>query len=490
MYIGIDLGSTNIKAALYDGEMKLVSRKSFPVSYIREQGFVEFDAKEYVNNLIKLLSEILKENKIESVNEMAFTGQAESLVVVGNDGNPLMNAISWMDERSVEECAELTKLFSKEECESITGQQAVLPTWPATKILWLKKNKREVYDNAKTYMLLKDYVIFALTGKKVSDMSIATFSFYFDIYKKCYWKKMLDAIGIGEDKLPVLCEPCTVAGVLKADIAKMLGLSGETKINVGTLDHFAGMIGTGNIGEGKITLSTGTVMAMATFSKEPCDDIRGIAMHYGFLPDTHIMLPVAESGGVSLEWFKNSCLKDVSFKDIDAEAEKRRGNELLFLPYIVGTNSPEFDSRATGVFWGLRGEHDAYDMALAVMEGVGFLLKKNLLYIKKNGTDAKAIIATGGGSKSALWCQLQADITDIPIMVPKEKEAACLGAAIIAAVSDGKIKSYKEAAESIEFEKVYNPLKDKKLDGKFEKFNALYEFSCALKDGGDINEQN
>ena len=237
---------------------------------------------------------------------------------------------------------------------------------------------------------------------------------------------------------------------------------------------------------GKITLSTGTVMAMATFSKEPCDDIRGIAMHYGFLPDTHIMLPVAESGGVSLEWFKNSCLKDASFKDIDTEAEKRRGNNLLFLPYVVGTNSPEFDSRATGVFWGLRGEHDAYDMALAVMEGVGFLLKKNLLYIKKNGSDANAIIATGGGSKSALWCQLQADITNIPIMVPKEKEAACLGAAIIAAVSDGAIESYEEAAKSIEFEKVYTPNEDKKLSEKFEKFNKLYEFACEL--GGNKNE--
>lgn len=488
MYIGIDLGSTNIKAALYDGEMKLVSRKSFPVSYIREQGFVEFDAKEYVNNLIKLLSEILKENKIESVNEMAFTGQAESLVVVGNDGNPLMNAISWMDERSVEECVALSKLFSKEECESITGQQAVLPTWPATKILWLKKNKREVYDNAETYMLLKDYVIFALTGKKVSDMSIATFSFYFDIYKKCYWKKMTDAIGISEEQLPPLVEPCSVAGCLKADVAEKLGITENTKINVGTLDHFAGMIGTGNIKMGKITLSTGTVMAMATFSKEPCDDIRGIAMHYGFLPDTHIMLPVAESGGVSLEWFKNTCMKDFSFREIDEEIKKRKRNSLLFLPYLVGTNSPEFDSRATGVFWGLRQEHDAFDMAYAVMEGVGFLLKKNLQYIKENGTKIDAIIATGGGSKSDLWCQLQADITGYPIMVPKEKEAACLGAAIIASISDGKIKSLDDAAKNIEFEKVYTPKHDRVLDEKYEKFNALYNFSCALKDGGNKNE--
>ena len=324
MYLGIDLGSTNIMAALYDTNLILKDRRSVPVSYIRENGFVEFDAKKYADDLIELLKDLFKQNKVDSVSEIAFTGQAESLVVVGDDGLPLMNAISWMDERSVCECEELEKLFSKQECEKVTGQQAVLPTWPATKILWLRKNRPDVFDKAHTYMLLKDFVVFSLTGNMLSDMSIATFSFYFDIYKKCYWKKMLDAIHITEDKLPPLAEPCTVAGTLKEDISCKLGLNGTTKVNIGTLDHFAGMIGTGNVSEGKITLSTGTVMAMATFSGKDTSYVSGIAMHYGFIPDTHIMLPVAESGGVSLEWFKTSCLKDVSFKEIDLVVKERK----------------------------------------------------------------------------------------------------------------------------------------------------------------------
>ncbi len=483
MYIGIDLGSTNIKAAVYDENLKLIDRRSIPVTYIRENGFVEFNALEYAKNLTELLSIMIRDNNINTVSEIAFTGQAESLVIIGENGEPLMNAISWMDERSVQECEELTKIFSKEECENVTGQQAVLPTWPATKILWLKRNRPEVYNNAQTYMLLKDYVVFYLTGVKVSDMSIATFSFYFDIYKKCYWKRMLDEIGITKDKLPPLCEPCTVAGNLKPDISVKLGIVNLPKVNVGTLDHFAGMIGTGNISEGKITLSTGTVMAMATFSKEPASDVKGIAMHYGFIPDTHIMLPVAESGGVSLEWFKTNCMKDISFKEIDEEISLRKRNKLLFLPYIVGTNSPEFDSRATGVFWGLRQENDSYDMAYAVMEGVAFLLKKNCEYIEKNNTLVNSIIATGGGSKSDVWCQLQADITGLPVLIPKEKEAACLGAAIIAAVSDGKIESLEKASELIEFEKIFEPSGDENLKEKYKQFNQLYDFSCNLKGG-------
>ena len=486
MYLGIDLGSTNIKAALYSADMKLIDRQSIPVSYIRENGFVEFDAYRYAQNLIELLSDLLHKNKVDTVFEIAFTGQAESLVVVGKEGKPLMNAISWMDERSTLECGELAKLFSKEECEKVTGQQAVLPTWPATKILWLEKNRPDVFENAQIYMLLKDYIVFYLTGNKVCDMSIATFSFYFDIYKKCYWKKMLEAIHITEDKLAPLAEPCTVAGTLKDDFLTKLGLVGSVKVNIGTLDHFAGMIGTGNTGEGKITLSTGTVMAMATFSKKDAFDISGIAMHYGFIPDTHIMLPVAESGGVSLEWFKTSCMKDVSFKEIDQTVKERKRNQILFLPYLVGTNSPEFDSRASGVFWGLRGEHDAFDMAYAVMEGVGFLLKKNCEYIEKNGSCVNSIIATGGGSKSDVWCQLQADITRLPIMIPKEKEAACFGAAMIAAVSDGKIESFEDAAKLVEFENVFKPSDEDVLKEKYEQFNKLYEFSCNLKDCGGL----
>lgn len=481
MYIGIDLGSTNIKAAVYDKNLNLIDRQHIPVTYIRENGFVEFDAKEYCDNLIELLGKMLSENAVKNVSQIAFTGQAESLVVLGENDTPLMNAISWMDERSVLECETLSDIFSSKECEEVTGQQAVLPTWPATKILWLKNNKPEIYEKAHTYMLLKDYVVFYLTGKKLSDMSIATFSFYFDIYKKCYWKKMLDAIGIKESQLPELAEPCTVAGELISEITKCLGLLTSAKVNIGTLDHFAGMIGTGNIDIGKITLSTGTVMAMATFAKEPANNVKGIAMHYGFLPNTHIMLPVAESGGVSLEWFKSSCMPDSNYDEINSVLAERKRNDLLFLPYLVGTNSPEFDSRATGVFWGLRHEHDAYDMAHAVMEGVSFLLKKNCEYIKNNDTPVESIIATGGGSRSDIWCQLNADITGLPILIPKEKEAACLGAAIIAVVGDGLIESFEKASEMIEFEKHFEPHTDNDLLEKYRKFNMLYDFSCELK---------
>ena len=481
MYAGIDLGSTNIKVALYDENLTLIDRRSRPVVYIRDNGFVEFDALKYAEDLAGLLADMTKANGIKQLKEMAFTGQAESLVVLDGEGKPLMNAISWMDERSTEECEELAKQFDAATCEAVTGQMAVLPTWPATKILWLKHHRPEIYEAAATYMLLKDYVVYYLTGVKKADMSIATFSFYFDIYNKHYWQEMLSAIGVSERQLPELCEPCSVAGTLKDELAEDMGIACGTKVNVGTLDHFAGMIGTGNIAPGGITLSTGTVMALATMCGVPAPKSCGIAMHYGFLPDTHVMLPVAESGGVSLEWFRRSCMGNTDYDTMNAELLKRQPNELLFLPYLVGTNSPEFDTDATGVFWGLRQEHDAIDMAGAVMEGVAFVLRKNCDYIAKNGVKPTSIIATGGGAKSPVWCQLQADITGLPVRIPAEKEAACLGAAMIAAVSDGRWSGYEAAAnDCVSMLHQYDPKPTERTERKYRRFCALYEAALQI----------
>jgi len=478
-YIGVDLGSTNIKVALYDRQMKLVDRQSYPVNYIRENGFVEFDADNYFRDLTKLIGSMIEANSIDApqVSQITLTGQAESLVVVDKDGNTLMNAISWMDERSVSECQDLEQQFAHAEIEAVTGQMAVLPTWPATKILWLKRNRKEIFEKAATYMMLKDFIVYKLTGKMLADMSIATFTFYFDIYEKKYWGKMLDAIGITESQLPALAEPCTVAGPLSAAAARASNLTSATDVNIGTLDHFTGMIGTGNVTLGGMTLSTGTVMALTTMSAEPAPRDSGIAMHYGFTPDTHIMLPVAESGGVSLEWFRRTCMGDIGYDEMNQVlAQRQLPNNLIFLPYLVGTNSPEFDVDASGTFFGLRQENDVFDMACSVMEGVAFMLRKNCDHIRSKGTTISHIIATGGGSKSPIWCQLQADITGLPVVIPAEKEAACLGCAIVGAVSDGVFANYADAADKcISFTKRYEPVNHSKFEKKYEKFCALYD---------------
>lgn len=480
MYLGIDLGSTNTKAAIYDASLRLVGQMSCPVDYQRENGFVEFDAECYFEKLASLIAQLTQKYGVQMIHQIALTGQAESLVCIDASGHALMPAISWMDERSSEECRELAAQFDASRCEQVTGQQALLPTWPATKILWLRKHRPDVFSSTATFMLLKDYIVFRLTGRKLADMSIATFTFYFDIYEKCYWQEMLNAIGISKSQLSPLVEPCTIAGPLTEAAAQALGLSSQTLVNVGTLDHFAGMIGTGNVHPGGITLSTGTVMALAVMAQEPAPRSSGIAMHYGFLPDTHVMLPVAESGGVSLEWFRRTCMGTINYDKLNSVLSSRSENTLIFLPYLVGTNAPEFDSDAVGMFWGLRQEHDAFDMARAVMEGVAFMLRKNCDIITAKGTSLEHIIATGGGAKSPVWCQLQADITGLPVIVPEETEAACLGASIIAAVADGQYENYDAAAhQGVAIRHRYTPNVSQQLERKYRQFALLYQASLA-----------
>lgn len=486
LFIGLDLGSTNIKAGIYDAAtFQCLADASVPVPYDRSFG-VEIDLGQLETLLLKLLRDVASAEKIvpKQIEGIGLTGQAETLVILDKAGKPLMNAISWMDERSKEECAVLERQFTAEVCEQATGQKAILPTWPATKILWLRKNRPDIFEKAAYYMLLKDYIVYRLTGKMSADCSIATFSFYFDIYKKCYWKEMLDAIGIREEQLPELTEPCTEAGNLAREIAEAIGIPKTTKVNLGTLDHFAGMIGTGNIEPGIVSLSTGTVMALATLARRPKrGENYGIAMHYGFWPDTYVMLPVAESGGVSLEWFRRTCMQEMDYESLNWELEQRTADSgILFLPYLVGTNAPEFDAQAKGIFYGLRAEHDAVDMAKAVMEGVAFVLKKNCESIQKAGMPIRQIFATGGGTRSRIWCQIQADITGIPIVVLKEKEIGCLGAAVLAAVAAGACASYEEAAKNVHKNSVsYIPKKSKKTAEKYRKFGILYRTMMELE---------
>ncbi len=489
MYVGIDLGSTNIKAAAYDQNMRLVSSCSLPVTYIRDGVYIEFDAEKYFDDIVSLLADVCGRactdpghpraggsdtGTADPICHIALTGQAETLICLDADGRPLANAISWMDERSADECALLSERFTTDQIRSATGQAAVLPTWPATKILWLRSHRPDIFERTAHFVLLKDYVAFRLCGRLAADMSIATFSLYFDIYKKEYWRGMLDAIGIDESLLPELTEPCTCLGRILADIAIRTGISPDSTVNTGTLDHFAGMIGTGNTAPGGVTLSIGTVMALAAMRSEPRPENNVIADHYGFLPDTHVLLPVAESGGVSLEWLRRTCMEGVSYEEINSVLAQRGPSDIIFLPYIVGTSAPEFDSRATGVFWGLRQEHDKYDMARAVMEGVAFVLRKNCEAIEKAGTRLDSIIITGGGAKSPVWCQIIADVSGLPVRVPLESEAACLGAAMIASVADGRFASYAEAAAGcVSYRAVFTPMEDR--SAKYRRFCSLYD---------------
>ena len=478
-FISIDLGTTNIKVAAFDDQLNMLHMVSENVQYIRNNEMIEFDADQYYATIEKAIAtccQVSFSEKPYLIHQIILTGQAESLIVVDNQIKPLRNGISWLDTRSKIECDELKKEFDADLCYKITGQPEIIPTWPITKILWIRKNQPKIFAKVGKYLLLKDFIQFKLTGELAGEYSIYNFSHYFDINKKSFWQEILTFCDVKPDQLPPLVEPCTTLGKIRKEIAQNLGLSHSTTVNVGTLDHFAGMIGTGNIVEGIVSESTGTVLSIATMISKPKFSEARIPCHYGPFKDSYVLLPVCESGGVSLEWFKKNFLPSDSYDLINQSISKREiPNELIFLPYITGVNGPDFNSRAKGVFYGIQLKHDAYDFALAVMEGVSHLLRINIDHIESSGYRIDRIISTGGGAKSDIWSQMKADITNYEVVIPTNEEAACLGAAIIGAVSTGIFNNFNEAIENcVSMRKHFVPQKAKIFEPKHQLFKKLY----------------
>ncbi|MBL5825700.1 FGGY-family carbohydrate kinase [Serratia fonticola] len=488
--IAIDLGTTNIKVAVYSKRLKLLTTLSESVSYHRKNEFVEFDAEAYficIRKMVEQVAALGKAANNEDITQIVLTGQAESLILLDSEKNPLRPAISWLDMRSRKECDELTSVFDTDQCYQITGQPEIIPTWPITKMLWLNRNENDIFKRAAHYLLLKDYIVYRLCGRMAGDYSIYSFSHYFNITQKCYWKEILDYCGVRVEQLPEVLPSCSIAGTLLPGLVnESLGLNSEVKINIGTLDHFAGMIGTGNIIEGIVSESAGTVLAIATLIHKPVFSAGRLPLNCGPFPDSYVLLPVCESGGFSLEWYKNNFLPDVSFADINnALSQKQTVFPPVFLPYLTGVNAPDFNENASGVFFGIKASHDKYDFALSIMQGVACLLRKNLDYMRDSGIEINKIISVGGGAKSPLWTQVKSDFSNCEIEIPENEEAACLGAAIIGAVSEGYFKTFEIAVDmNIKIAKRYTPSKRDDYEKTYHIFSLLYS---ALGDVYTVN---
>lgn len=477
--IAIDLGTTNIKVASYTDEAQPIHLFSEKVIYQSENNMVTFDPEKYFDVICKLLRQCFCASLPEinqSRLEIVLTGQAESLVLLGADDRPIMSGISWLDFRSLLQCEELEQEFPPSVSYPITGQPKLIPTWPVTKLLWLRQNDSTCFNKIHRILLLKDYIIFCLTGEAVGEYSIYPFSHYFDLTHKTYWHDILSYTGIKESQLPSLATPCSIAGTLLPSVSQELSLPPETIVNVGTLDHFAGMIGTGNIRQGSVNESAGTVSSIATFAKDIPSADAGIPFYCGPFKDSYIYLPVCESGGISLDWFKDNILGGLSYHDLACGIKTCAMDDLpIFLPYITGINPPDYHTGTSGVFYGLHVNHTRFHMAAAVMTGVACLLKKNILYFEANHIPVNRIISTGGGTHSPFWCQLKADITGKPLVVPENPEACCLGSAMIASVNKGAYADFESAAKScVSIKSVYTPTNHPLYEDIYSRYTHVY----------------
>ncbi len=478
--LSIDLGTTYFKFCLFDERLNQLAVHTTPVTYCESNEYVEFDAEKYWSECKAGIKEVIRKAKIHSgqVDLISLTGQAESIVLADQYGNPLCNAISWSDSRSTEECEMLSRQFGIDALYATTGLPQMSPTWPATKLLWMRRHNQELFRKISRIFLIKDFITFKLSQAFVSEYSVFSFSCLFDQARKKLWKAMCDYLEIAEGMLPELVEPGTIVGSVRKELADELHVSEGTQVCVGALDHVAGMIGTGNTTKGVVNETTGTVQAIALKADSFMSDTRGIEYHYGAQKDTHVQFLVSESGGVCLQWFRDTFLPSMSFSEIDdrVAAIMKRKSELIFLPYITGCNSPEYDKKARGVFYGINAKHGIDDFARAVMEASGFLLRKNIDFLEAEGETISEIYSIGGASHSDIWCRMKADITGKRLVTFSSGESTPLGAAILAAVSAGHFSCIEEAvALSVRRERTYAPRRNAPYDEIYDSFVNVYD---------------
>lgn len=492
--LGIDAGTTGLKAVLFDegGDEIAIGRAEYSL-YMPEADMAELDAEEYWNACKRAVSEILSTSKIDpkKIRAVAVSSQGETLIPVNREGRPLRRAIVWLDNRSKDESEIIRKQFGADTIFKVTGQPEVVPTWPATKILWLKRNEPRVFDKVYKYLLVEDFIVFKLTGIFVTEYSLVSSTLMFDISKEDWWEEMLNFIGINSGQLPKLMSSGEVVGNVTERASRETGLSSSTIVSTGALDQAAGAVGAGNIKPGIITETTGTVLALlATIENPICDPKRRIPCHHHAVPKKFFLIPWCPTAGIVLKWFRDEFgqyemeaaekMKVDAYDLLTLEASKvAAGSDgLLMLPYFMGAGPPEFDPHARGILFGLTLKHTKAHVVRAILESIAFMIRKNVELFEELGIPVKEIRSMGGASRSPLWNQIKADVTSKPIITLQTEEAASLGAAILAGVAYGAFKSIEEGCKTmVKLKRKYETrLEDKNV------YEKLYKVYCNLYD--------
>ena len=433
--MGIDIGTTSLKGCVFDENGKELACSQKAYTLITEGDFVEFPPEEYFRLFKEAYDELASKYKFES---FAIDTQGETIIFLDKNGEPLMNAIVWLDNRADKEAKEIENKFGLEKIYQTTGQTESPAGYPAPKIMWLKNNRPDLFDKLDKIVLLEDYLLYRITGKFVCERSLYSSTLYLDITTGEYWKEMLDFIGIDESKLPKLYESGECVG-------EYLG----AKVVTGALDQISGFIGAGIIKEGMVSEMTGTALAVCALSKSIPPYFEGIKVpaHY-VTKGNYCLLMWAPTAGMVMEWFKKTFFFDCDYDKINALCEQvPLGCEGLVLsPNMRGSVMPINDPELKGAFYGIDLKHGRAHFGRAIMEGVACLLRQ---YLEHIGVNVESITSIGGGAKSPLWCQIKADITGKKITTLQNKEIGCLGTAILAGVGSGVYSSIENAVEKL-----------------------------------------
>ena len=442
IYLGIDLGTSSVKALLLDGERGVLAAASCSYSMdLPRLGWVQQDVQTWWSACVNLLARlrIKNPNAFREISAIGLSGQMHGLVCLDEQYAPLYPAILWMDQRSASQAEAVARILGSEELQRRIHNR--IPTgFALPSLLWLKEHESILFRHIRHVAAPKDYIRLMLTGTLGAEASDASASGFFDVRAGRWADDLLQRLELNPTVLPPCSTATKIAGQVTQSCARETGLPVGIPVVYGAGDHLAQCIGNGACEEGRLICNIGTGGQISSFSQQDRWDtqLRTHTFRH-VLPDRFVVLGASLGSGLSLNWFSQTFLSGQGGQEISALAKYAPpgSSGLLYLPYLTGERTPYMDPAACGLFFGMRLAHRREHFARAVMEGVTFSLLQSLELLDELGLHATQIIASGGGAKSPLWLQMQADVFGREILVNQEDAQGCLGACILAAVGIG-----------------------------------------------------
>lgn len=430
MYLGLDLGTSGVKALLINENQSIVGSGSGTLDVSRPHtGWSEQDPSHWIKATEDAILALKASHSkaLAAVRGIGLSGQMHGATLLGNDDQVLRPCILWNDTRSHVEASELD---SDPRFRALTGN-IVFPGFTAPKIAWVKNNEPDLFAKIRRVLLPKDYLRLWLTGEYVSEMSDAAGTSWLDVGKRAWSSELLAATDLDTIHMPSLVEGTEVSGVVKPDLASRWGMGSNVVVAGGAGDNAASACGMGTVSEGHAFISLGTsgVLFAANNSYLP-NPASAVHTFCHALPDTWHQMGVILSATDALNWYAGITSRKPAELTTELGPNLRTPSGVTFLPYLSGERTPLNDSAIRGSFHGLEHASDRAVLTQAVLEGVAFAFRDCLHALAQAGTKLERVTAVGGGSRSTYWLKAIATALEIPVDVPADGDfGAAFGAA-------------------------------------------------------------
>lgn len=439
MYLGLDLGTSGVKALLIDDKQSVIGSGTGTLDVSRpHSGWSEQDPAHWIRATEDAIAALKASHpkELAGVKGIGLSGQMHGATLLDGNDSVLRPCMLWNDTRSHVEAAELdgNPIF-----RALSGN-IVFPGFTAPKVMWVKNNEPEIFARLRRVLLPKDYLRLWLTGEHVSEMSDAAGTSWLDVGKRAWSDELLGASGLDRSHMPSLVEGTDVSGTLKASLATRWGMGNRVVVAGGAGDNAASACGMGTVAEGHAFVSLGTsgVLFAANNAYLP-NPASAVHTFCHALPDTWHQMGVILSATDALNWYAGITARKPAELTDELGDNLRAPSGVTFLPYLSGERTPLNDSAIRGSFQGLEHASDRASLTQAVLEGVAFAFRDCLHALASAGTRLDRVTAVGGGSRSAYWLKTIATALDIPVDVPADGDfGAAFGAARLGLIAAEK----------------------------------------------------